>query len=83
MLDGLGSNGATGPAASPKARDTVRTESGPDITRLLRKATEGDRAALDALVPLLYGHLRRLAHHRLHAERSNHTASEEREETWW
>jgi RNA polymerase sigma factor (TIGR02999 family) len=73
LLDVFGSNGATGSAASHKARDTVRTESGPDITRLLRKATEGDRAALDTLVPLLYGHLRRLAHHRLHAERSNHT----------
>jgi RNA polymerase sigma factor (TIGR02999 family) len=51
----------------------VSTEPGSDITRLLREATEGDREALDALVPLLYGHLRRLAHHRLHAERSNHT----------
>ena len=70
---GLGSNGAQGPAASPKARDTVRNESGSNITLLLRKATEGDREALDALVPLLYGHLRRLAHHRLYAERSSHT----------
>jgi RNA polymerase sigma factor (TIGR02999 family) len=51
----------------------VSTEPGSDITRLLRQATEGDREALDALVPLLYGHLRRLAHHRLHAERSDHT----------
>ncbi len=51
----------------------MTSESGSDITRLLGKATEGDRKALDALIPFLYGHLRRLAHHRLHAERSNHT----------
>jgi len=73
LRDALSPTDSHGPAASPKTRDTVRTESGSDITLLLRKATEGDREALDALVPLLYGHLRRLAHHRLHAERSSHT----------
>ncbi|MEJ2311023.1 MAG: sigma-70 family RNA polymerase sigma factor [Gemmatimonadales bacterium] len=51
----------------------MRDESGADITRLLREAAEGDRDSLDHLVPLLYEHLRRLAHHRLHAERSGHT----------
>ena len=51
----------------------MRNESGADITRLLREAAEGDRDSLDHLVPLLYEHLRRLAHHRLHAERSGHT----------
>jgi RNA polymerase sigma factor (TIGR02999 family) len=57
----------------PKARGGMRDESGADITRLLREAAEGDRDSLDHLVPLLYEHLRRLAHHRLHAERSGHT----------
>ncbi len=51
----------------------MRDESGTDITRLLREAADGDRDSLDHLVPLLYQHLRRLAHHRLHAERSGHT----------
>ena len=37
--------------------------------------TEDDRAALDALVPLVYGQLRRLAHNRLRTERPNHTLS--------
>lgn len=32
-----------------------------DITRLLQQASEGDRAALDALIPLIYEPLRRIA----------------------
>ncbi|MEJ2342966.1 MAG: ECF-type sigma factor [Gemmatimonadales bacterium] len=51
----------------------MRDESGADITRLLSEAAEGDRDTLDPLGPRLYEPLRRLAHHRLHAERSGHT----------
>ena len=51
----------------------MRTESGPDITGLLRKVSADDRAAFDALVPLVYGQLRRVAHSRLRAEGSNDT----------
>jgi RNA polymerase sigma factor (TIGR02999 family) len=36
-----------------------------DITRLLRRWGDGDAQALDALVPLVYERLRRLARHRL------------------
>lgn len=36
-----------------------------DVTRLLRRWSDGDREALDGLVPLLYDQLRRLAHERL------------------
>ena len=32
-----------------------------------------DREAFDALVPLVYGQLRRLAHNQLRGERSDHT----------
>lgn len=39
-----------------------------DVTVLLREWGAGDRAALDRLVPLLYEHLRDLAHNRLRAE---------------
>ncbi len=53
----------------------MRIESGADITGLLRKVNADDRAAFDALVPLVYGQLRRLAHNRLRAERPNHTLS--------
>lgn len=39
-----------------------------DVTRLLQQWTDGDRQALDSLIPLLYEHLRRLAHQRLRYE---------------
>ena len=48
-------------------------ESGSDISRLLRKLSADDRGALDALVPLVYGQLRRMAHNRLRGERIDHT----------
>lgn len=51
----------------------VESRSSSDITALLRKVEGGDRGALDELVPLLYDHLRRIAHHRLIGERSDHT----------
>jgi RNA polymerase sigma factor (TIGR02999 family) len=39
-----------------------------DITRLLQQSGEGNRAALDQLFPLMYEHLRRVAHQRLRRE---------------
>lgn len=44
-----------------------------DITRLLNKAQAGDRAALDALLPIVYHELRRVAGNQLRTERDNHT----------
>jgi RNA polymerase sigma factor (TIGR02999 family) len=43
------------------------------VTELLRKWREGDQAALDALMPLVYDELRRVAHHYLQRERPDHT----------
>ena len=43
-------------------------ESG-DVTRLLQQWSDGDRAALDQLVPLVYERMRKLAHERLRDER--------------
>jgi RNA polymerase sigma factor (TIGR02999 family) len=43
------------------------------VTQLLRKWRDGDQAALNDLVPLVYGELRRLAHHYLRSERADHT----------
>jgi RNA polymerase sigma factor (TIGR02999 family) len=54
------------PAADPRA-------SGGEVTRCLARLREGDRAALDLLVPLLYDELRRLARERLRGERPGHT----------
>ncbi|HYL39423.1 MAG TPA: sigma-70 family RNA polymerase sigma factor [Bryobacteraceae bacterium] len=51
-------------------------EPGPqDVTKLLVKWSQGDSAALDALIPLVYSELRRLARHYLQQEKPNHTLS--------
>jgi RNA polymerase sigma factor (TIGR02999 family) len=43
------------------------------LTELLVRWREGDRHALEELMPLVYDELRRLAHHYLLKERGNHT----------
>src|ERR1700723_1143474 len=43
------------------------------VTELLVRWRGGDRAALDALMPMVYSELRRLAHHYLNNERPGHT----------
>lgn len=43
------------------------------VTELLVRWRDGDRHALDALMPLVYEELRRLAHYYLQRERSDHT----------
>jgi RNA polymerase sigma factor (TIGR02999 family) len=43
------------------------------VTQLLLKWGKGDQAALDELMPLVYGELRRLANNYLRRERVNHT----------
>lgn len=44
-----------------------------DITRLLNRWTDGDAAALQDLMPLVYEALRELADHYMQRERPNHT----------
>jgi RNA polymerase sigma factor (TIGR02999 family) len=43
------------------------------VTELLTQWSQGDDAALAELTPLVYEELRRLAHHRMGGERSDHT----------
>ena len=43
------------------------------VTQLLKDWGSGDQAALDKLMPLVYGELRRLANNYLRRERANHT----------
>lgn len=43
------------------------------VTELLVKWREGDRGALEALVPIVYAELRSVAHHYLQRERPDHT----------
>jgi RNA polymerase sigma-70 factor (ECF subfamily) len=44
-----------------------------EVTRLLQSLNAGNRAAVDALVPLVYAELRKLAAHYLKSERGEHT----------
>lgn len=44
-----------------------------EVTRLLRECSGGSRDQLDALVPLVYDDLRRIAHRHLKAESAGHT----------
>lgn len=48
-------------------------QSANNVTKLLRQAQEGDRLALDELLPLVYKELKRIAARQLAGERSNHT----------
>src|SRR4051812_25298452 len=67
-----GTAAATRPAAT---RCSIRapTMSGDDVTGLLLSWGEGDRRALDSLIPLVYEELRRLARRQLRAEHGNGT----------
>ena len=49
------------------------TTSAPQITQLLHKWRDGDGAALEELMPLVYTELHRLAHHYMCRERPGHT----------
>lgn len=55
------SGGQVGPASSKQ------------LSELLLHWGEGDRQALEAILPLVYSELRRLAHYQLRQQRSNHT----------
>jgi RNA polymerase sigma-70 factor, ECF subfamily len=47
--------------------------SGEEVTALLREWSAGDRKALERLMPLVYGELKKLAASNLKSERGNHT----------
>ena len=51
----------------------MEQESSSPVTELLVRWRDGDRQALDSLMPLVYAELRRLAHYYLQRERSDHT----------
>ena len=49
------------------------TETPADVTTLLQRWSEGDRSALDRLLPLIHTELRRIAAQQLSGERDGHT----------
>jgi ECF sigma factor len=53
--------------------DTVSADSPQPVSELLVRWKHGEQEALEALLPLVYNELRRLAHHHLQAERADHT----------
>ncbi len=44
-----------------------------EITQLLQEWSDGDEAAFERLIPLVYDDLSRIAHNQLHGERAGHT----------
>lgn len=53
--------------------EPLDVRSGGDVTQLLVLAREGDREAMDRLLPLVYTELRRVAERELRGERREHT----------
>lgn len=49
------------------------TERSGQVSELLQQWVRGDQQALGAIAPVIYGELRRLAHHHLRSERAGHT----------
>lgn len=55
------------------SRGRVATPTPGEVTRILHAWGKGDQQALDQLMPLVYGELRRIARRRLRRERPDHT----------
>ena len=52
---------------------SIEVSADPDITQLLLASSQGDKTALDELLPVVYSELRRLAESYIQRERSDHT----------
>jgi RNA polymerase sigma factor (TIGR02999 family) len=67
----------------PRMADALSPQD-PPLTQLLRRAAAGEAAAADAVLPIVYGELRRIAKGRMAGERSDHTlqATALVHETW-
>src|SRR5207244_13389955 len=61
-----------GVARAGRGRDNMREAPEGRVTELLVNWASGDQDALNQLIPLVYGPLRRLAERQLRSERSNH-----------
>ena len=52
---------------------SIRHDPAADVSALLRAWSDGDHRALDALTPIVYAELRRLAHRYMRRERADHS----------
>jgi RNA polymerase sigma-70 factor, ECF subfamily len=67
-----GATSARARPADPPAETSAKA--GPqEVTQLLLDWSEGDRAALEKVAPIVYDELRRLAHHYMEGQRRDHT----------
>jgi RNA polymerase sigma-70 factor (ECF subfamily) len=57
----------------PPARKEAQAPDNAEVSGLLRAWSDGDRAALDRLTPIVYDELRRLAGHYMKGERPGHS----------
>jgi RNA polymerase sigma factor (TIGR02999 family) len=57
----------------PETETVMAADSHRDITVLLRRISSGDRSAEEALLPVIYTELKRIASRHLRGERSGHT----------
>ncbi len=62
-----------GHALEPSAAGGFRVSTQGDVTQLITELTDGDKHALDRLLPLVYDDLHAMAHRELRRERSDHT----------
>lgn len=60
-------------ANGPQYTASIMADAPGQITVLLQRLREGDRSVIDALLPVVYGHLKSLAHRQLRGERAGHT----------
>jgi RNA polymerase sigma factor (TIGR02999 family) len=51
----------------------LNSDASKPVSQLLARWRDGDKSALNSLLPMVYDELRRLARHRLRLERSDHT----------
>jgi RNA polymerase sigma factor (TIGR02999 family) len=64
---------ANSPREERAEAQPVAPEPSSPVSELLRHWGKGDRKALEAILPLVYNELRRLARYHLHQQRPNHT----------
>ncbi len=57
----------------PAARKETQAADNAEVSGLLRAWSDGDRAALDRLMPIVYDELRRIARHYMKGERPGHS----------
>jgi RNA polymerase sigma-70 factor (ECF subfamily) len=57
----------------PYQRLNMTTPAPEEVSQLLQEWSNGDQAALDKVMPVVYQELRRLAHHYMQKERVDHT----------